>query len=85
MPNNITPNFSPKDIVNTIDEITKSGINQVEICVNGDDWDSVVKPLDIVEHELGRCMSVNSHINSVMYTDKFNTEYEKPYDNIKVL
>ncbi|HIL42039.1 MAG TPA: M3 family peptidase [Gammaproteobacteria bacterium] len=77
MPNNITPNFSPKDIVNTIDEITKSGINQVEICVNGDDWDSVVKPLDIVEHELGRCMSVNSHINSVMYTDKFNTEYEK--------
>ena len=77
MSNNLAPNFVPDDIVSTIKKITKSGLQQAEIASTGCDWDSVVKPLDIIEHELGRSMSVNSHINSVMYTDEFNAEYEK--------
>ena len=77
MSNNLAPNFVPDDIVSTIKKITKSGLQQAEIASTGCDWDSVVKPLDVIEHELGRSMSVNSHINSVMYTDEFNAEYEK--------
>ncbi|MDG1166934.1 MAG: M3 family metallopeptidase, partial [Candidatus Thioglobus sp.] len=44
---------------------------------NGVDWDSVVGVLDEAEHLIGKEMSVNSHLNSVRFTDEFNTQYEK--------
>ncbi|MDC3316232.1 M3 family metallopeptidase, partial [Candidatus Thioglobus sp.] len=39
--------------------------------------ESVVGVLDEAEHLIGKEMSVNSHLNSVMFTDEFNKQYEK--------
>lgn len=77
MSNNLTPNFAPTNIVNTINDLTKLGLQQVELASAGNDWKSVVEPLDFIEHQLGRSISVNSHINAVMYTEEFNAQYEK--------
>ena len=43
----------------------------------GQDWESVIDVLDEAEHDIGKEMSVNSHLNSVMFTDDFNKQYEK--------
>ncbi len=77
MPNSLTPNFSTKNIVQDIQELTSLGLKGAELASKGVDWDSVVKPLDLISHEIGKSTSINSHINSVMYSDEFNKEYEK--------
>ena len=77
MPNSLTPNFSTKNIVQDIQELTSLGLKGAELASKGVDWDSVVKPLDLISHEIGKSTNVNSHINSVMYSDEFNKEYEK--------
>jgi hypothetical protein len=59
MSNNLTPNFEPINIVNTINDLTKSGLQQVELASAGNDWKSVVEPLDCIEHQLGRSISIN--------------------------
>ena len=71
------PNFQPKDIEKTIIELTKEGLEIANLAAKGDDWDSVVAPLDQMEFKLGQHTSVNSHLNSVMFNEEFNTEYEK--------
>ena len=71
------PNFQPKDIEKTIIELTKKGLEIANLAAKGDDWDSVVAPLDQMEFELGQHTSVNSHLNSVMFSEEFNAEYEK--------
>ena len=74
---NLTPNFKPKNIVKTIDSLTKKGLEIVTQAEQGNDWDSVVTITDNFECELGRVTSVNSHLNAVMFDDDFNAEYEK--------
>ncbi|RUM77024.1 MAG: M3 family peptidase, partial [Candidatus Thioglobus sp.] len=69
--------FQPKDIEKTIIELTKKGLEIANLAAKGDDWDSVVAPLDQMEFELGQHTSVNSHLNSVMFNEEFNAEYEK--------
>jgi len=71
------PNFQPKDIEKTIVELTKKGLDVANLAAKGDDWNSVVAPLDQMEFELGQHTSVNSHLNSVMFSEEFNAEYEK--------
>ena len=71
------PNFQPKDIEKTIVELTKKGLEIANLAAKGDDWNSVVAPLDQMEFELGQHTSVNSHLNSVMFSEEFNAEYEK--------
>ena len=71
------PNFQPKDIEKTIIELTKEGLEIANLAAKGDDWDSVVAPLDQMEFKLGQHTSVNSHLNSVMFNEEFNAEYEK--------
>ena len=71
------PNFQPKDIEKTIIELTKEGLEIADLAAKGDDWDSVVAPLDQMEFKLGQHTSVNSHLNSVMFNEEFNAEYEK--------
>ena len=71
------PNFQPKDIEKTIIELTKEGLEIADLAAKGDDWDSVVSPLDQMEFKLGQHTSVNSHLNSVMFNEEFNAEYEK--------
>jgi len=77
MSNNQSPNFNVGDIEKTIAELTEKGLTQANIASAGSDWSSVVEPLDQIEHELGQKMSVNSHLNSVVFSEEFNTEYEK--------
>ena len=77
MLNSLIPNFSTKNIVQDIQELTSLGLKGAELASKGVDWDSVVKPLDLISHEIGKSTSINSHINSVMYSDEFNKEYEK--------
>ena len=74
---NLTPNFQPKDIVKTIESLTKQGLKVVNQSSQGNDWASVVTPLDEFEFELGQHSSVNSHLNVVMFDEAFNAEYEK--------
>ena len=45
------PNFQPKDIEKTIIELTKKGLEIANSAAKGDDWDSVVAPLDQMEFE----------------------------------
>jgi oligopeptidase A len=74
---NIIPNFKPENIVQSIEVLTKKGFEVVSQAENGDDWDSVITIMDNFECELGRLTSVNSHLNAVMFNDKFNEQYEK--------
>ena len=71
------PNFEPKNIVKTIESLTQQGLKIVDQASQGSDWDNVVGALDKFEFELGQHTSVNSHLNSVMFSEEFNTEYEK--------
>jgi len=77
MKSNQTPNFNPKDIIRNITQLTENGLKQSELASKGDDWHSVVDLLDESEHLIGREMSVNSHLNAVMFSESFNEEYEK--------
>ena len=71
------PNFQPKDIEKTIKNLTEEGLKIANLASQGHDWESVVTPLDQMEFELGQHTSVNSHLNSVMFNEEFNAEYEK--------
>ena len=77
MNSNQTPEFNVGDIEKTIAELTDRGLTQANIASAGSDWSSVVEPLDQIEHELGQKMSVNSHLNAVVFSEEFNTKYEK--------
>ena len=72
-----TPNFNPKNIIRNITQLTENGLQQSELASKGNDWHSVVDLLDESEHLIGREMSVNSHLNAVMFSESFNEEYEK--------
>ena len=76
-PFNMQPNFQPKNIVKTIESLTQEGLKIVDQSSQGNDWNSVVGPLDKFEFKLGQQTSVNSHLNSVMFNEEFNAEYEK--------
>ena len=73
----LTPNFNPKNIVDSMSKAIDIGTIQSSLASKGVDWDSVVGVLDEVEHLIGKEMSVNSHLNSVMFSDEFNKQYEK--------
>ena len=77
MINNQSPDFNVNDIEKTIANLTERGVVQANLASEGNDWQSVVEPLDQIEHELGQQMSVNSHLNSVMFSEEFNAKYEK--------
>ena len=73
----LTPNFEPDNIVENISKAINIGMTHSALASNGADWESVVGVLDEAEHLIGKEMSVNSHLNSVRFTDEFNTQYEK--------
>ena len=73
----LKPNFEPDNIVENISKAINIGMTHSALASNGVDWDSVVGVLDEAEHLIGKEMSVNSHLNSVRFTDEFNTQYEK--------
>ena len=73
----LKPNFEPDNIVKNISKAINIGMTHSALASNGNDWDSVVGVLDEAEHLIGKEMSVNSHLNSVRFTDEFNTQYEK--------
>ena len=77
MSNNFSPNFEPKNIVNSIKKAIDMGLTQSNLASKGNHWESVVGILDEAEHFIGKEMSVNSHLNSVMFSEEFNQEYEK--------
>lgn len=74
---NLTPNFQPKNIVKTIEQLTQQGLEVIAQAEQGNDWDSVITATDDFECELGRLTSVNSHLNAVMFNDEFNEQYEQ--------
>ena len=71
------PDFKPTDIVKTITTLTQKGLKVVDQATLGTNWNDVVAPLDEFEFELGQHTSVNSHLNSVLFSEEFNAEYEK--------
>ena len=73
----LKPNFEPDNIVKNISKAINIGMAHSSLASNGADWESVVDVLDEAEHLIGKEMSVNSHLNSVRFTDEFNTQYEK--------
>jgi len=74
---NLTPNFKPKNIVQSIESLAQKGLKVVAQAQKGVDWDDVITATDDFECELGRFTSVNSHLNAVMFTDEFNEQYEQ--------
>ena len=77
MKNNHSPNFEPMDIVQGIAESINAGQTKSNLASQGSDWESVIDVLDEAEYDIGKEMSVNSHLNSVMFNDDFNKQYEK--------
>ena len=77
MSKNLSPNFKPKDIFESTSKAINFGTIQSNLASKGDNWESVVGVLDEAEHRIGKEMSVNSHLNSVMFSDDFNKQYEK--------
>ena len=77
MSTDLKPNFEPDNIVKNISKAINIGMTHSALASNGADWESVVGVLDEAEHLIGKEMSVNSHLNSVRFTDEFNTQYEK--------
>ena len=73
----LKPNFEPDNIVKNISKAINIGMTHSALASNGADWESVVGVLDEAEHLIGKEMSVNSHLNSVSFTDEFNAQYEK--------
>jgi oligopeptidase A len=73
---NRSPNFKPTKLKKYVNKITSKGLLVANSASHGSDWASVVEPLDKIEHELGQHTSVNSHLNSVMFSEQFNVEYE---------
>ena len=77
MQSDLSPNFKPKNIVNSISKAINLGEAQSSLASQGKDLESVIDVLDKAEHHIGKEMSVNSHLNSVMFSDEFNKQYEK--------
>ena len=77
MSKDLSPNFKPKDIFESTCKAINFGTIQSNLASKGEDWESVVGVLDEAEHRIGKEMSVNSHLNSVMFSDDFNKQYEK--------
>ncbi len=77
MTTNQIPDFNPKDIIQIITKLTDEGLRSSLAASKGNDWNSVVGLLDESEHFIGRQMSVNSHLNAVIFSDDFNEDYEK--------
>ena len=77
MSKDLSPNFKPKDIFESTSKAINFGTIQSNLASKGEDWESVVGVLDEAEHRIGKEMSVNSHLNSVMFSDDFNKQYEK--------
>ena len=77
MKNTQTPNFKPENIVHNISQLTKDALIKSSQASKGNDWESVMGILDESEHFLGREMSVNSHLNAVIFSESFNEQYEK--------
>jgi oligopeptidase A len=73
----LKPNFEPDNIIENISKAINIGMTHSALASNGADWESVVGVLDEAEHLIGKEMSVNSHLNSVSFTDEFNAQYEK--------
>lgn len=74
---NLIPNFKPENIVQSIENMTKKGFKVVSSAEKGGNWDEVIAATDNFECELGRLTSVNSHLNAVMFSDEFNSQYEQ--------
>jgi len=74
---NLTPNFKPKDIVETIRVLIEEGLKVVELTTKGKTWAEVIEPMDMFEFKLGQQANVNSHLNAVLFSEEFNEEYEK--------
>ena len=78
----LSPDFSKKDINKNIELLISEGYEVVSNASNGDSWESVISLLDEFEFIFERECSVNSHLNSVMFDEKFNQEYEKTLPKI---
>ena len=74
---NPSPNFNQENIVKSISDSISSGESKSSLACQGKDWESVIAVLDEAEHHIGKEISVNSHLNSVMFSDDFNKQYEK--------
>ena len=77
MSKNPSPNFNQENIVKSISDAISLGESKSNLACKGEDWESVIGILDEAEHHIGKEMSVNSHLNSVMFSDDFNKQYEK--------
>ncbi len=83
----MTLNFKVKNIVSRIEELTKAGLNAAQQAIlasqkfkeedGGILWQKIFTPLDKSEFSLTQAMSMNAHINTVSFDEKFNKEYEK--------
>jgi Zn-dependent oligopeptidase len=71
------PNFYPKHIVITVQALIKEGLKAVNVAAKGKTWAEVVEPLDRFEFKFEQHISINSHLNAVMFSEVFNAEYEK--------
>lgn len=75
----MTIDFQTQNLVKTVKTLTQAGLEAVEKVanINNPSWDEVFNPLDQAELNLGRALNVHSHLNSVMFDEKFNMQYEK--------
>jgi oligopeptidase A len=69
--------FQIKDLETRVKSILDDSKKLIQQAENGKTWEEVFTPLDTMDEILGRETALQSHLNSVCFSDEFNAEYEK--------
>jgi oligopeptidase A len=69
--------FQIKDLETRVKSILDNSKKLIQQAENGKTWEEIFTPLDTMDEVLGRETALQSHLNSVCFSDEFNAEYEK--------
>jgi oligopeptidase A len=69
--------FQIKDLETRVKSILDDSKKLIQQAENGKTWEEIFTPLDTMDEILGRETALQSHLNSVCFSDEFNAEYEK--------
>lgn len=70
-------NFNPQNLEQDISTTLANSKDNISRAEKGQNWNEVFTPLDEMQNILGKITVVNSHLNSVCFSDEFNAKYEK--------
>jgi oligopeptidase A len=73
----MTIKFQIKNLEKRVIDILDESIILIKKAENGHNWHEIFTPLDKIYDKLGKETALQSHLNSVVFSEEFNLEYEK--------